>query len=98
MIFNKFDRGVLENLFKISIRDMEINVDVARDEMFRSVLNDKDGVDLALGIVIGTIHTLFISGFKLRTGRKLNSEENIELFRITKSKLGQLREAIFQCG
>ncbi len=98
MIFNEFDRGVLENLFEISIRDMEINVDVARDEMFRSVLNDKDGVDLALGIVIGTIHTLFISGFKLRNGRKLNSEENIELFRITKSKLGQLREAIFQCG
>ena len=97
MIFNEFDRGVLENLFEISIRDMEINVDVARDEMFRSVLNDKDGVDLALGIVIGTIHTLFISGFKLRNGRKLNSEENIELFRITKSKLGQLREAIFQC-
>ena len=55
-------------------------------------------MDLALGIVIGTIHTLFISGFKLRNGRKLNSEENIELFRITKSKLGQLREAIFQCG
>ena len=52
MIFNEFDRGVLENLFEISIRDMEINVDVARDEMFRSVLNDKDGVDLALGIVI----------------------------------------------
>ena len=55
-------------------------------------------MDLALGIVIGTIHTSFISGFKLRNGRKLNSEENIELFRITKSKLGQLREAIFQCG
>ena len=98
MIFNEFDRGVLENLFESGIRDMEINVDVARDEMFRSVLNDKDGVDLALGIVIGTIYTSFISGFKLRNGRKLNLEENIELLRITKSKLGQLREAIFQCG
>ena len=38
MIFNEFNRGVLENLFEISIRDMEINVDVARDEMFRMFL------------------------------------------------------------
>ena len=98
MIFNTFDRGVLENLFEVSIRDMEVNVDVARDEMFRSVLNDKDGVDLALGIVLGTIHTAFIAGFNTRNGRKMTSEEKNELWKITKTKLGQLREAIFQCG
>ena len=98
MIFNTFDRGVLENLFEISIRDMEINVDVARDEVFRSVLNDKDGVDLALGIALGTIHTSFIAGFRQRNGRKMTSEEKNELWKITETKLGQLREAIFQCG
>jgi len=98
MILNTFDRGVLENLFEVSIRDMEVNVDVAREKMFHVVLNDKDGVDLALGIALGTIHTAFIAGFRQRNGRKMTSEEKDELWKITETKLGQLREAIFQCG
>ena len=96
--FNEFDRGVLENLFDGSIAGVKRSVAVARDEMFHDVLNDKDGVDFALGLEIGILHASFISGFKKRNGRSLNSEEVIELMRITKSKLGLLREAIFQCG
>ena len=74
MIFNAVDRGVLENLFEVSIKNMKINVDVAREKMFHVVLNDKDGVDLALGMVIGTIHTSFIAGFRQRNGRKMTTE------------------------
>ena len=98
MIFNQFDRGVLETLYEETIKGMKFNVVVARDEMFSSVLNDKDGADLALGMAIGMIHTTFMAGFRMRNKRRMTSEENDELFRITKSKLGQLREAIFQCG
>ena len=98
MIFNAFDRGVLEQLFDGSVSGMKTNVDVARDEMFKNMLNDKDGVDLALGFAIGTLHTSFIVGFRQRNGRSLNHDEIMELMSITKSHLGKLKEAIFQCG
>jgi len=71
---------------------------VARDEKFRSGLNDKNGDDLALGLAIGNIHTVFFIGFRQRNGRILNSQEMDELFRITFNKIPQLKEAIFQCG
>jgi len=98
MVFNTFDRGVLEQLFEQSVSGMKKNVEVARDEMFKNVLNDKDGMDLALGISLGMIHTSFTVGFKQRNGRYLNSEETTELMTITKDHLPKLKEAIFQCG
>jgi len=98
MVLTAFDRRILEQLFDESILSMKHDVDVARDEMFENILNDKDGADLALGFAIGTIHTSFIVGFRQRNGRSLNHDELIELMYITKNHLGQLKEAIFQCG
>jgi len=98
MVLTAFDRGALEQLFDESVLNMKLDVDVARNEMFENILNDKDGVDLALGFAIGTIHTAFIVGFRQRNGRSLNHDELMELMHITKNHLGQLKEAIFQCG
>lgn len=98
MVFEAFDRGVLEQLFENSISHMKTTVDLTRDQIFRNVLNDKDGVDLALGLELGVIHTSFMTGFKQRHNRSLNSDEKSELLKITQSKLGQLKEAIFKCG
>jgi len=98
MVLNAFDKRVLEQLFDESVLHMKIDVVVARDEIFENILNDKDGADLALGFAIGTIHTAFIVGFRQRNGRSLNHDESMELMRITKNHLGQLKEAIFQCG
>jgi len=98
MVLNAFDRRVLEQLFDESVVNMKLDVDVARNKMFENILNDKDGVDLALGFAIGTIHTSFIVGFRQRNGRTLNQDESMELMYITKNHLGQLKEAIFQCG
>ncbi len=98
MVLTAFDRGVLEQLFDESVLNMKLDVDVARNEMFENILNDKDGVDLALGFAIGTIHTSFIVGFRQRNGRSLNHDELMELMYITKNHLGQIKEAIFQCG
>ncbi len=98
MVFNAIDRGIVEQLFDKSISNVKTSVNVARDEMFKNGLYDKDGNDLALGFEIGIIHASFIAGFPMRNGRPLNSEEVKELFRITKEHLGRLKEAIFQCG
>ena len=98
MVFNQADHQILEQLFNYSISDMKPIIGVARDEKFRSGLNDKNGDDLALGLVIGNIHTSFYAGFKQRNGRTLDSQEIEELFSITFSKIPQLKEAIFQCG
>ena len=98
MVLNAFDKGVLEQLFDESVSHMKLDVDVARNEMFENILNDKDGGDLALGFAIGTIHTAFIVGFRQRNGRSLNQDESMELMHITKNHLSILKEAIFQCG
>ena len=98
MVLTAFDRGILEQLFDESVLSMKLDVDVARNEMFENILNDKDGVDLALGFAIGRIHTSFIVGFRQRNCRSLNHDELMELMNITKNHLGQLKEAIFQCG
>jgi len=98
MVLNAFDRRILEQLFDESVLSMKLDVGVARDEMFENILNDKDGADLALGFAIGTIHTSFIIEFRRRNGRSLNRDELTELMYITKNHLGQLKEAIFQCG
>ncbi len=98
MVLTAFDRRVLEQLFDESVLSMKLDVDVARNEMFENILNDKDGADLALGFAIGTIHTSFIIEFRRRNGRSLNQDESMELMYITKSHLAQLKEAIFQCG
>jgi len=98
MLFEALDREVLEKLFDYSITNMKTNVKIARNEIFRNILNDKDGVDLALGLTLGIIHMSFMDGFKLRHNRVLNPAENEELLTITGSKLKQLKEAIFKCG
>ena len=98
MIFNAFDRGVLELLFEESINNMQVNVDLARSETFDNLLNDKDGVDLALGLALGVIQTSFIAGFKIRNNRHVNSDEKIELKKIIEGHLAKLKKAIFQCG
>jgi len=98
MVLTGFDRGVLEQLFDESLLSMKLDVDVARNEMFKNILNDKDGADLALGFAIGTIHTAFIIEFRRRSGRSLNHDELMEMMDITKNHLAQLKEAIFQCG
>jgi len=98
MVLTAFDRGILQQLFDESVLSMKLDVGVARDEMFKNILNDKDGADLALGFAIGTIHTSFIIEFRRRNGRSLNHDELMELMYITKNHLGQLKEAIFQCG
>ncbi len=98
MVLTCFDRRVLEQLFDESVLSMKLDVDVARNEMFKNILNDKDGADLALGFAIGTIHTAFIIEFRRRSGRSLNHDELMEMMDITKNHLAQLKEAIFQCG
>ena len=98
MTFSVIDRGILEELFNFSISDMKTVVELTRDDIFHNILNDKDGVDLALGLSLGNIHTSFIVGFRQRKGRILDSGERKELLGITLSKLPQLKEAIFQCG
>ena len=97
MVLTAFDKGILEQLFDESVLGIKRDVDVARDEMFENILNDKDGTDLALGFAIGTIHTSFITGFRRRNGRSLNHDELMELMHITKNHLDKLKEAIFQC-
>ncbi|MEX2192471.1 MAG: hypothetical protein WD717_03720 [Nitrosarchaeum sp.] len=77
---------------------MKSSLIVARDDSFRNALNDRNGDDFALGIVIGTIHTSFLVGFGQRNQRSLTSDEMDELIRITLSKVPQLKEAIFKCG
>lgn len=98
MSFEASEREVLEKLFDYAIANVKTNVKIARNEIFRNSLNDKDGVDLALGLTLGIIHMSFMDGFQSRHHRTLNHEENEELLVITGSKLKQLKEAIFKCG
>lgn len=98
MPFEASDREILEKLFDYAIANVKTNVKIARNQIFRNSLNDKDGVDLALGLTLGIIHFSFMDGFQSRHNRTLNHDENEELLVITGSKLKQLKEAIFKCG
>ncbi len=98
MPFETSDKAVLEKLFDYAITNIKTSVKTARNEIFRDALNDKDGVDLALGLTLGILHMSFMEGFESRHNRTLNHEENEELLVITGTKLRQLKEAIFKCG
>lgn len=98
MPFDALEREILEKSFGYAIINVKTNVKTARREIFRNFLNDKDGVDLALGLTLAIIHKSFMDGFQSRHNRILNLEENEELLQITGSKLKDLKEAIFKCG
>ncbi len=98
MSFDELDKEILEKLFDYAITNVRTNVKTARKEIFRNILNDKDGVDLALGLTLGILHMSFMDGFQSRHNRTINSDENEELLAITGNKLKALKEAIFKCG
>jgi len=98
MSLGEIDKEILEKLFDYAITNVRTNVKTARNGIFRNILNDKDGVDLALGLTLGILHMSFMDGFQSRHNRIPNSDENEELLTITGSKLKDLKEAIFKCG
>jgi len=98
MVLSSLERGVLEKQIDHTIKGMKLIVDTARGEAFKPWLRDKDGVDMAIGISFGEILALYISGYLIRNNQPPSDEEKTEIRQIINKRLGEIREAVYNCG
>jgi len=98
MALNSIDRGVLEQHIDNAINNMKIILEMIRDERIKPWLRDKDGVDMAIGFCYGEILALFLSGYLVRNAHDPTDDEKTEIKKILDKRLGEIREAVYNCG
>jgi hypothetical protein len=98
MALSTIERGVLEKQIDHTLNGIKIIVDMTREEQYKAWLRDKDGVDMAIGLAYGEIIALYVSGFFVRNGRAPTGEESVESRKILDKRLGEIREAVYNCG
>ncbi len=98
MPLSTLDRGQLEKIIDHVISQAGIDVKTYRKPEFKKELMIQREEDFALGWALGTIVANFSNYFGLANRRMITLEEVVEVMKIVKMRIREIRDEIFKTG
>ncbi|MFQ5969846.1 MAG: hypothetical protein ACE5J2_05070 [Nitrososphaerales archaeon] len=98
MALDTVDRGMLQRMIDDAIEDIDAWIQFSRRPEQKSRLQLKEEGDFVLGLTWGRVLGTFTANFAISHRRRLNSEEQHDLYDAVNKRTGEIRKAIFKSG
>jgi len=92
------ERGYLDKLLDLTVKDATSLVEVWRKDDMIKYLGVKSEEDFSLGYVLGDFFKGYFSSFRERNRRVPDNTEQDEMWSTVQSRIGQIKESIFKAG